>query len=74
MNSHNHPALGSIGEWFYKHLAGIQSDPDAALGFKNIIIKPVVPGDLNHVNARTKTIRGIVASDGSAMETGCASM
>ena len=26
MNSHNHIMLGSVGEWFYKSLAGIQMD------------------------------------------------
>lgn len=41
--SHNHPMFGSISEWFYRSLLGIRS---AKPGFKEIIIKPSVAGDL----------------------------
>ena len=27
MNSHNHPMLGSVSAWFYRFIAGIQTDP-----------------------------------------------
>jgi len=61
MNSHDHPALGSIDSWFYKALAGINVDPSAP-GFERIIIKPHVVADLKYVSASVNTIRGTVSS------------
>ena len=61
MNSHNHIMFGSIDAWFYKVLAGINQDL-AAPGFKRVIIKPYILGDLNYVSASVKTIRGLVSS------------
>ncbi len=61
MNSHNHIMLGSVGEWFYKHLAGIQMIPETP-GFRKFAIKPIVPGNLTSVKAKTETIRGMISS------------
>ena len=30
MNSFNHYSLGSVGEWLFRHVVGIELDPDAA--------------------------------------------
>jgi len=57
MNSHNHIMFGSIDSWFYKTLAGIQTDENAP-GYKNIVIKPFVPADLSWVKASVKTVKG----------------
>ncbi len=62
MNSHNHIMFGSIDAWFYKVLAGINIGP-AGPGFRGIIIKPYVVGDLNYVSASIKTIRGMISSN-----------
>jgi len=62
MNSLNHIMFGSIDEFFYKNLAGIQS---TAPGFKNIVIRPsadIAGKKLNWAQASVKTIRGKVAS------------
>lgn len=61
MNSHNHIMFGSVDAWFYKVLAGINIDP-ASSGFRRIIIKPFIVGDLRYVSASVKTIRGMVSS------------
>jgi alpha-L-rhamnosidase len=61
MNSHNHIMFGSIDAWFYKVLAGISQD-FAAPGFRRVIIKPYIIGDLNYVSASVNTIRGKVSS------------
>ncbi len=45
MNSRNHFVFGSIGEWFYQTLAGINPDPERP-GFKRTIIRPRPAGDL----------------------------
>jgi hypothetical protein len=59
--SHNHPMFGSVSEWFYKTLAGIQPAPDA-VGFDKILIKPQPVGDLRWVRASHDTVRGKVTS------------
>lgn len=61
-SSHNHFMLGQITEWFYKDLAGIDSDP-AGPGFKRIIIRPNPVGDLKFVRASYNSIRGKIVSD-----------
>jgi alpha-L-rhamnosidase len=59
--SHNHPMFGSVSEWFYKHVAGIQPAPDA-VGFDKIIIRPQPVGDLKWVRAHYDSIRGRVTT------------
>ena len=61
MNSHNHPMFGSVGAWFYEALAGINAD-QAGPGYRRVIIKPHVVGDLTHVSAMVRTVRGVVSS------------
>ena len=45
MNSFNHYALGSIGNWMFNTIAGIQRDADAP-GGRNMIIHPIPGGGL----------------------------
>jgi alpha-L-rhamnosidase len=59
--SHNHPMFGSVSEWFYKSLAGIQPDSSGP-GFKKFIIKPSVVGDLTWVKAHHDTMYGRIES------------
>jgi len=60
-NSHSHPFAGSVDVYFYKVLAGIGLDA-AQPGFKKIILKPVMSGDLPYASASVETIRGKVFS------------
>ncbi len=60
-SSHNHFMLGQITEWFYHDLAGIQPDP-AAPGFKKIIIRPAIVGDLTWVRASYRSLYGPIVS------------
>ena len=39
MNSFNHYAYGAIQEWMYRHVAGIEYDPQAP-GFERAILQP----------------------------------
>jgi alpha-L-rhamnosidase len=59
--SHNHPMFGSVSEWFYKALAGIQPAPDA-VGFDKIVIRPQPVADLAWVKASHQTVRGPITS------------
>lgn len=60
--SHNHPMFGSISEWFFKALGGIQPAPDA-VGFDKIIIRPNPVGDLQWVKCRYDSVRGPIVCD-----------
>lgn len=60
-HSRNHPAFGAIGAWYYQSLAGIQPDPEGP-GFKKIIIKPEIVGDLTWVEASYNSIHGKIVS------------
>jgi alpha-L-rhamnosidase len=63
MNSGNHlMLLGDFGGWLYEDLAGIKSDPDHP-GFKHILIRPHVAGDLKFVRASHLSPFGKIATD-----------
>ncbi|UJF35571.1 glycoside hydrolase family 78 protein [Paenibacillus hexagrammi] len=59
MNSFNHYSLGSVGEWMFRFMAGIEADP-VAPGFKNTIIRPRAGGRLNSVQASYDSLYGRV--------------
>jgi alpha-L-rhamnosidase len=56
-----HACFNSLDGWFYQGLAGIRPDP-AAPGFKKIIIKPAVVGDLTWVRAHYDSLHGRIVS------------
>jgi len=58
--SQNHPMFGSIEEWFYRSLLGINA---AAPGFKKIVIKPQPAGDLTWAKGSYQSIRGEIKSE-----------
>jgi alpha-L-rhamnosidase len=60
--SHIHACFASPGGWLYQSLAGIQTDP-AASGFKRIIIKPSLVGDVTWVKAHHDSIHGRIVSN-----------
>ncbi len=60
--SHNHPMFGSVSEWFYKALAGINPAPDA-VGFDKVIIQPQPVGGLKWAKASYDSVRGRIVSD-----------
>ncbi len=65
MNSRNIVMLiGDLNIWLHEYLGGIRPDP-AAPGFKKIIIKPEVVGDLTWVNDSYDSIHGRIRSEWS---------
>jgi alpha-L-rhamnosidase len=58
--SANHPMFGSIDEWFYRSLLGINA---AAPGFKKIIIKPQPAGGINWAKGNYRSVMGNIKSD-----------
>ena len=59
--SHNHPMFGTVSEWFFKALGGIQPANDA-VGFNQIIIAPTTPGHLEWARASYDSVRGRIES------------
>ncbi|MBI1338096.1 MAG: Bacterial alpha-L-rhamnosidase [Phycisphaera sp.] len=59
--SHNHPMFGSVSQWFYQWLGGIQPAPET-VGFAHVVIRPQVPKLLNWVNCRYESVRGPIIS------------
>ncbi|MEI7027076.1 glycoside hydrolase family 78 protein [Paenibacillus sp. y28] len=61
MNSFNHYSLGSVGEWMYRYMAGIDTEP-AQPGFKHIVIHPRPGGKLTWVKAELDSSYGLIQS------------
>jgi alpha-L-rhamnosidase len=59
--SNNHLMLGHIMQWFYEGLAGI-SQAENSVGYKNIIIRPQIVGDLTHASASFQSPYGEIRS------------
>lgn len=63
MNSFNHYAPGSVGNWMYQYMAGISSSKEVGkTGFKELNIKPYVDTQMSFVNASFETRYGDVES------------
>ena len=58
--SANHPMFGSIDEWFYRSLLGINA---ASPGFKKIIIKPQPAGNITWAKGNYQSVMGNIKSD-----------
>lgn len=61
MNSLNHYSLGSVGEWLYRYVAGIDLDPDEA-GFSHFRVHPCPGGGLTHASAEYESANGKIKS------------
>jgi alpha-L-rhamnosidase len=65
----NHIMYGDISAWFYKALAGIRVDPEAP-GFKHILIKPYIVGNLTSARAVYDSIHGKIVSEWKKAQNG----
>ncbi|TXK18480.1 alpha-L-rhamnosidase [Homoserinibacter sp. GY 40078] len=61
MNSFNHYSLGSVGEWLYRGVAGIDQAPGDA-GFHDVILRPLIAPDLERAAASFEAPRGRISS------------
>ena len=59
MNSFNHYSLGSVGEWLYRYVAGIDL---GAPGYGHIVIRPYPGGDLTFARGEYDAVRGRISS------------
>jgi alpha-L-rhamnosidase len=61
-SSHSHPMYGSVIRWFFKSLAGINSQT-LVEGNNHFTIKPVICGDLKYVKAKYNSLYGEIISE-----------
>jgi alpha-L-rhamnosidase len=61
MNSLNHYALGSVGEWLYRFVLGIELAPGAA-GFDRLLLRPHPGGSLSRAAGSYRSVRGRISS------------
>ncbi|SFD80829.1 alpha-L-rhamnosidase [Paenibacillus catalpae] len=62
MNSYNHYAYGSIGEWLYRVVAGLDLD-ESEPGYKRILLRPRPDSGLNFAKATYKSAYGLIRSE-----------
>ena len=64
MNSRNHFAYGSVGEWLFRYLAGIDTAEDGP-GYAHVVVRPFpgcAGGELSQVTGTYESIRGRIIS------------
>ncbi|USN98317.1 MAG: family 78 glycoside hydrolase catalytic domain [Phycisphaeraceae bacterium] len=62
MNSFNHYALGSCGQWLFAGVGGIRPDEP---GFSRFIIEPRIGGGLTIADVSFRSVHGLIASSWS---------
>ncbi|MEN8654919.1 alpha-L-rhamnosidase [Streptomyces sp. 21So2-11] len=59
MNSFNHYAYGSVGEWMYANIVGIApADP----GFRKVLVRPRPGGGVTEAEGRFDSVRGPIST------------
>lgn len=69
MNSFNHYSLGSVGEWMFRYMAGIDADPTSP-GFRHTIVRPTPGGNIRSVRASYRSLYGTIAAEWRLGEDG----
>ena len=62
MNSFNHYSLGSVGEWLFRHVAGVELDPEVP-GYRRFLLRPHPGAGLNFARAYYRTLHGEIRSE-----------
>jgi len=61
MNSFNHWAFGSVGEWLFRAMVGIEPDPQHP-GFARFTIHPYPGPGINAAEGSYRSVRGLIAA------------
>lgn len=67
MNSMCHFAFGSVGEWMFRNIGGIDRD-DSATGYRKSVIRPRIEGGITSAKCGYDSIYGQVSTDWSVEE------
>jgi alpha-L-rhamnosidase len=62
MNSFNHYSFGSVGEWMYRVVAGIDTDAEKP-GYEHVIVRPRPGGGLTFARGTYDSVRGRIATE-----------
>jgi alpha-L-rhamnosidase len=60
MNSFNHYSLGSVGDWLFGRVAGIDQSP-GSIAYRELLLRPTPGGRLSWARAEQETARGKAA-------------
>jgi alpha-L-rhamnosidase len=71
MNSFNHYAYGAVGDWLYRTVAGLDSEPTVP-GYQRLYFHPTPGGDLDFAQANYATAYGPAACGWTRTATGWA--
>lgn len=69
MNSYNHYAYGSVGEWLYKIAAGLDTDVQNP-GYKKVRIAPQISKAISYARVSYNSMYGVVVSGWKRLEDG----
>jgi alpha-L-rhamnosidase len=64
MNSLNHYSLGSVGEWLYRFVLGIDLAPDG-VAFDRVVLRPHAGGSISWAEGSYASVRGKIATSWS---------
>jgi len=67
MNSFNHYSLGSVGDWLYGRVAGIDQTP-GSVAYRELLLRPTPDERMSWARARQETVRGTVACGWSVVD------
>jgi len=62
MNSLNHPAFGSVGQWLYSVVLGLEPS-ETEPGYRSFFVRPQPGGGLTYARGAVHTVRGRIAVD-----------
>jgi alpha-L-rhamnosidase len=62
MNSFNHYSLGSVGEWIYRFVVGVDQEPGTA-GFSHPLLRPHPGGTLTTARGSYRSVRGTISAE-----------
>jgi alpha-L-rhamnosidase len=62
MNSFDHYSIGSVGEWIYRNVLGINPD-EVRPGYEHFVIQPRPGGTLTYAKGSYNSIRGEISVD-----------
>jgi len=62
MNSFNHYSLGSVGEWLFRHVLGIELDPEVP-GYQRFLLRPFIERGLDFARGHYRSLHGEIVSD-----------
>lgn len=65
----NHCGLGSVNEFLFRYILGIEAD-EKEPGFKHIILKPTIGGSLTYAKGSYESVYGTIVSEWEKSEDG----